>query len=62
MSNAIFSLKDGEVWASWPDRSSAVRLGEVEEVSAMMRDFLQQLELGKRLSRICAQAEPPPQR
>ncbi|MBT2135675.1 hypothetical protein KK137_15150 [Croceibacterium sp. LX-88] len=51
MSGVIFSLKDGEVWASWPDDPGAVRLGEVAEVAAMMRDFLQQLELGERLNR-----------
>ncbi|WP_156457700.1 hypothetical protein [Altererythrobacter sp. Root672] len=51
MSGVIFSLRDGEVWASWPGNPNAVRLGEVGEVSAMMRDFLQQVELGERLNR-----------
>lgn len=51
MSGVIFSLRNGEVWASWPGLPDTVRLGEVGEVSAMMRDFLQQVELGERLNR-----------
>ena len=51
MSGVISSLKDGQVWASWTDDRKSVRRGPVAEVSAMMRDFLQQVELGERLSR-----------
>ncbi|MBO9518399.1 MAG: hypothetical protein J7493_10055 [Porphyrobacter sp.] len=57
MSSVIFSLKDGVVWVSWPDSAGAVRLGEVGEVSAMMRDFLQQVELGERLNRTCGRSD-----
>lgn len=47
----IFSLDDGCVWASWPDRdSSAVRLGGYHAVTAMMRDFLAQSALAERLN------------
>ena len=45
----IFSSRDGYVWASWPD-SYAVNLGSHEAVAAMMRDFLAQDALGKRLA------------
>ena len=48
--NVIFSLRDGYVWASWPDGDAAVRLGEHEVVSAMMLDFLAQDELARRLN------------
>jgi hypothetical protein len=44
----IFSSRDGYVWASWPN-ANAVNLGRHEEVAAMMRDFLAQDALGKRL-------------
>ena len=47
----IFSLRDGYVWVSWP-QGQAVKLGRHEAVSAMMRDFLAQDALGKRLSRL----------
>ncbi len=46
----IFSSRDGYVWASWPD-ADAVNLGPHEVVAAMMRDFLAQDALGKRLGR-----------
>ena len=47
----IFSLRDGFVWASWPGTNAAARLGRYELVSAMMRDFLVQDDLGRRLER-----------
>lgn len=47
----IFSLEGGLAWASWQGSHSWVRLGPQEEVAEMMRDFLAQLELGKRLNR-----------
>jgi hypothetical protein len=45
----VFSLERGQVWASWYGSHSWVRLGSEEEVAEMMRDFLAQQELGKRL-------------
>jgi hypothetical protein len=47
----IFSSLDGYVWASWPESNATVRLGRHEIVAAMMRDFLAQDSLGKRLDR-----------
>lgn len=49
-SGIIFSLEKGVAWASWTGASSPVSLGPQEEVAHMMRDFLAQLELGKRLA------------
>jgi len=46
----IFSLENGQAWASWYGRSSPVQLGPQGEVAEMMEDFLAQLELGKRLA------------
>jgi hypothetical protein len=46
----IFSFADGFVWASWPGTAAKVRLGRHENVTAMMRDFLAQSELGERLA------------
>jgi hypothetical protein len=45
----VFSLADDFVWASWPGSPSAVCLGRCDMVSAMMRDFLFQCEVGERL-------------
>jgi hypothetical protein len=46
----IFSSRDGYVWVSWPG-ADAVRLGPHEQVATMMRDFLAQDALGRRLAR-----------
>jgi len=47
----VFSLEDGEVWASWyGQQGRPVLLGSQDKVSTMMNDFLAQLELGKRLN------------
>jgi len=46
----IFSLRDGYVWASWPDTHATVRLGRHETVAAMMEDFLAQDAIGQRLT------------
>jgi hypothetical protein len=46
----VFSLQGGQVWASWYGQGPPVRLGTEGNVSAMMRDFLAQVELGKRLN------------
>ena len=47
--NLVFSSRDGFVFASWPGTDVVVRLGEHEEVAAMMSDFLAQDALGARL-------------
>jgi len=49
--DVIFSLADDFVWASWPGTVSKVRLGTYEGVTAMMRDFIAQCELGERLAK-----------
>ena len=46
----VFSLEDGEVWASWYGRGRPVLLGSQDKVSSMMHDFLAQVEVGKRLN------------
>lgn len=46
----VFSLREGEAWASWYGGGSPVRLGPDEAVAEMMEDFLAQLEFGKRLN------------
>jgi hypothetical protein len=48
-SGIVFSLEDGEAWASWYGVDAPVRLGSPDEVVPMMEDFLAQVELGKRL-------------
>lgn len=50
-SGIIFSLEQGEAWASWYGTGSTVCLGPRDEVAEMMQDFLAQVELGKRLTR-----------
>jgi hypothetical protein len=46
----IFSLTEGYVWASWPGTVASVKLGSRAAVTAVMRDFLAQCELGDRLT------------
>ena len=46
----IFSLEKGQAWLSWSGSRQPLRLGPESEVSEMMRDFLAQLEVGKRLN------------
>jgi hypothetical protein len=46
----IFSLKDGQAWASWPTAGFHLRLGPQNEVADMMKDFLAQRELANRLA------------
>ena len=57
----IFSLRDGYVWASWPETEAAVRLGRHDLVAAMMTDFLAQDALGERLTK-CGSGTESPQR
>lgn len=49
MSGIVFSLDDGQAWASWYGIDAPVRLGPRDEVVKMMEDFIAQVELGKRL-------------
>ena len=46
----IFSLKDGKAWASWPTSGFHLCLGSRDDVAEMMKDFVAQVEVGKRLS------------
>lgn len=54
----IFSLEQGQAWASWYRSGSRVRLGSKDEVAEMMKDFLAQLEIGERLARQPSPAPP----
>jgi K+-sensing histidine kinase KdpD len=54
----IFSLKEEQAWASWPEAGFHLRLGPQGEVASMMEDFLAQLELAERLA-AAAQAKAP---
>lgn len=55
----FFSLEDGQVWASWPTAGFHLRLGPQDDVTGMMKDFIAQAELAKRLSR-SAQSQVTP--
>ena len=46
----IFSLEEGQVWASWYGQGPPVCLGSQKRVGKMMEDFLAQEELAKRLA------------
>jgi hypothetical protein len=48
-SGIVFSLDDGQAWASWYGVDAPVRLGPRDEVVQMMGDFIAQVELGKQL-------------
>jgi len=48
-SGIVFSLEDGQAWASWYGVDAPARLGSPDEVVPMMEDFPAQVELGKRL-------------
>jgi hypothetical protein len=50
-SGIIFSERDGTAWASWNGLPMPVPLGQEEEVTEMMEDFLKQVQLGKRLNK-----------
>jgi hypothetical protein len=47
----FFSLESGQAWASWPTAGFHLRLGAQDDVVAMMKDFIGQVELGNRLAR-----------
>jgi|tagenome__1003787_1003787.scaffolds.fasta_scaffold20792883_1 hypothetical protein len=46
----IFSLADDIVWASWPERTDRVELGQYASVTYMMQNFLDQCGLGERMA------------
>jgi len=46
----VFSLEEGQVWASWYGKGPPVCLGSQSKVGEMMQDFLAQEELAKRLT------------
>lgn len=46
----IFSLRNGQAWASWPGAGYHLRLGARDDVVEMMKDFIAQVEVGKRLT------------
>jgi hypothetical protein len=48
---AVFSVENGEVWVSWYGQGSPLRLGTQAKVSEMMRDYLAQEKIAKRLTR-----------
>jgi len=56
LGGVVFSLERGEVWASWYGQSSPVLLGSQRKVSEMMKDFLAQEELGRRLNNLSGAA------
>ena len=47
----VLSVKDGEVWVSWPDGRVPVTLGKYHGARAVMDDFIRQSDLGDRLVR-----------
>lgn len=46
----VFSLDQGQVWASWYGQGAPVLLGSEGKVSVMMEDFLAQVDFGKQLN------------
>lgn len=46
----VFSLEEGEVWASWYGDGAPLRLGPRQKVTRLMRDFLAQEEVARRLT------------
>ena len=46
----VYSLEQGQVWASWYGQGPPILLGSQPKVSKMMHDFLRQEEIGKRLN------------
>jgi hypothetical protein len=48
-SGVVFSLDNGQTWASWYGVDAPVRLGPPEEVIPMMEDFIAQAKVAKRL-------------
>ena len=46
----VFSREKGRVWASWYGRGPPVLLGSERKVASMMKDYLAQVEVAKRLN------------
>ena len=46
----VFSVENGQVWASWYGQDKPVHLGQQHEVAEMMQDFLAQVELARYLA------------
>lgn len=55
----VFSLEEGQAWASWYGIDAPVRLGPRDEVVQMMEDFIAQVELGTRLQKGFSAADRP---
>jgi hypothetical protein len=55
----MFSLKNGQAYASWPTAGFHLSLGPRDDVAEMMKDFVAQVELGKRLGK---EAQPDNQK
>jgi hypothetical protein len=53
----VFSLENGNIWASWYDSGPRVRLGSNDKVAAMMEDFLAQHRVAERLSQSARTAD-----
>jgi hypothetical protein len=52
----IFSLRDGDVWASRHASHAPVMLGQHDQVIAAMHDFIRQAEFAQRLLNRAAKA------
>lgn len=50
----VFSLENGQVWASWYGQSAPTLIGSQRKVSEMMQDFLKQQEVADRLLGNCS--------
>jgi len=49
-SGIVFSCEAGDAWASWQGQQCTVHLGTQDEVAEMMKDYLAQRELGRKLA------------
>jgi uncharacterized protein DUF4118 len=49
-SQIVFSMRDGQAWASWYGHRSPVHLGTDSAVAETMDDFLTEMKLGKRFA------------
>ena len=58
----VFSLENGEVWASWYGQEHPVLLGSQPKVTEMMKDFLAQVEIGNWLNRPRGRSGEQPRR
>jgi hypothetical protein len=58
LGGVVFSLEKGQVWASWYGSGSPVLLGSQPNVSEMMKDFLDQEQIARRLVRNNPETRP----